>query len=242
MNDEIKNFQNEKIEYAFHEGSSKNRHLLIIGHGVTGNMDRTLIVKLAEAVADQGLPVLRFSFSGNGNSGGHFEESTISKEIQDLQCVINSVVEQGWRPIYAGHSMGGAVGALTAAIDSRIQLLISLAGMVETEQFCNKEFGMLTPGNGNMWDDENCPLSPGFVKDMKQIKSVLPRASGIEIPWLVVHGTNDDLVPVADSRSLITNHEETRQCIEIEGADHLFSGEAISELTEIVIDWLGRKL
>lgn len=242
MNAEIVNFQKEKIDYHFHQGSDRNQHLLIIGHGVTGNMDRPVILKLAQVVAEQGVSVLRFSFSGNGNSGGSFEESTISKETQDLRCVVNAVVEEGWRPIYAGHSMGGAVGIITAADDSRIQLLISLAGMVETEQFYETEFGMITPGKGYMWDDGNCPLSSAFVKDMKQIKSVLPLASGIQIPWLVIHGTNDEVVPVADSRSLITNHESTREYFEIEGADHLFSGEAVNELIEIIIDWLGREL
>ena len=81
MNNEITNFQNEKIEYAFHEGSTKNRHLLIIGHGVTGNMDRPLLLKLAEAVADQGLPVLRFSFSGNGNSGGQIGRASCRERV-----------------------------------------------------------------------------------------------------------------------------------------------------------------
>ena len=242
MDEEIINIHQEKIDYKFHVGSEHNYHLLIIGHGVTGDMDHPHLLKLAEEVSKQGMSVLRFSFSGNGHSGGQFELCRISKEIQDLQCILSAVIASGWRPIYAGHNMGGAVGALTAAVDPRIELLISLAGMVETEKFCKNEFGMIIPGKGNMWDNAQCPLSQEFVNEMLQIKSVLPRASGIQIPWLLIHGTNDDVVPISESQSLILNFEKTRELVEIDGADHLFSGTAINVVTDSVVDWLGRKL
>ena len=242
MDEEIINIHQEKIDYKFHLGSENIYHLLIIGHGVTGDMDHPHILKLAEEVSKQGMSVLRFSFSGNGNSSGRFEQCTISKEIQDLQCILSAVVARGWRPIYAGYNLGAAVGALTAAVDPRIELLISLAGMVETEKFCKNEFGMIIPGKGNMWDNAQCPLSQEFVNEMVQIKSVLPRASGIQIPWLLIHGTNDDVIPISESLSLILNFEKTRELVEIDGADHLFSGNVINDVTEYVVDWLGRKL
>ena len=242
MDEEIINIHQERIDYKFHLGSKQNYHLLIIGHGVTGDMDHPHILKLADEVSKQGMSVLRFSFSGNGNSGGRFEQCTISKEIQDLHSILNAVIARGWRPIYAGHNMGASVGTLTVAVDPRIELLISLAGMVETEKFCKNEFGTITPGKGNMWGNAKCPLSHEFVNDMVQIKSVLPRASGIQIPWLLIHGTNDDVVPITDSQSLILKFENSREFVEIDGADHLFSGNAINVVTDSVVDWLGRKI
>ena len=93
-----------------------------------------------------------------------------------------------------------------------------------------------------MWNNAQCPLSQEFVNEMLQIKSVLPRASGIQIPWLLIHGTNDDVVPISESQSLILNFEKARELIEIDGGDHLFSGTAINVVTDSVVDWLGRKL
>lgn len=242
MLDVIENKKGERIDYTFHYGSDRNRYLFIVGHGVTGNKDHRIVTTLSEKIAHEGMSVLRFSFTGNGDSEGSFEESTISKEIEDLQSILSSATERGWRPIYAGHSMGAAVGVLTASIDSRIQLLVSLAGIVETEGFCKAEFGKVTPGEGFMWGDSRCPLSQEFVNDMKQIKSVLPRAAGIDIPWLLIHGTRDEVVSLNHSHSLILNFESSREFVEIDGADHLFSGEAISLVTDSVVDWLGRKL
>jgi len=238
----IKNKNGEKIDYTLHYGSEKNRFLLIVGHGVAGDKDHPLVTALSERVAKEGMSVLRFSFTGNGNSEGRFKESTISKEIEDLQTILTVATEHGWRPIFAGHNMGSAVGVLTASLDSRIQLLISLAGMVKTEVFCETEFGTVVPGQGYMWGNPNYPLSQEFVNDMKQIKSVLPRASGLGLPWLLVHGTADEIVPVTDSQLLVQKFETSRELVEIDGACHQFSGNSTNKLVDSVIDWLGRKL
>lgn len=239
---EIKNKHSEIIDYTFHLGSEKSRHLLIVGHGVMGDKDNPLVSTLAREVANQGMSTLCFSFTGNGYSEGRFADCTISKEIEDLQYILSSAVEQGWRPIYAGHNMGAAVGVLSAAIDSRIEFLISLAGMVETQEFCRKEFQQVKQNNRSMWGDPAFPLSDSFVKDMHEIKSILPRATGINIPWLLLHGTKDDVVPPIESQSLITNFRSTRDLVKIEGADHAFSGEYTNQLIEAVVEWLAKKI
>ena len=64
------------------------------------------MVALAEAIAEEGMAVLRFSFSGNGLSEGDFRESTISKEVDDLKAIVSLAVNNGYRITYAGHSMG----------------------------------------------------------------------------------------------------------------------------------------
>ena len=119
MDTVIRNNSGEKIDYSFHD--SESEMVVIIGHGVTGNKDRPLVVAFGEGLATSGISVLRFSFSGNGDSEGRFVDSTITKELSDLNAVIDAVEAEGKRVIYAGHSMGGAVGVSVAAVDKRIQ-------------------------------------------------------------------------------------------------------------------------
>ena len=89
---------------------------------------------------------------------------------------------------------GGAVGVLAAAKDDRIKFLISLAGMVSTEKFYDTEFREETPDTGCMWDEPDCPLSSAFENDLKGIHSTAPQAAQVTVPWLLVHGTEDDVV------------------------------------------------
>jgi alpha/beta superfamily hydrolase len=78
--DDIRNDQGERMDAAFHPGE-RTGVLLILGHGVTGDKDRPLLVALAEGLAKRGWPCLRISFSGNGESEGRFVDSCITKEV-----------------------------------------------------------------------------------------------------------------------------------------------------------------
>ncbi len=193
----IRNIEDEKIDYTFQQGHTAKNVIIVLGHGVTGNKDRPFLVALAEALAQVGISTLRISFSGNGDSEGRFESATISKETEDLGCVINAL--DGWTVRYVGHSMGGAVGVLRASRDSRISGLISLAGMVHPESFAQREFQDVTPDQGFMWDEPTCPLSQTFINDMTAIGTVITHAPSIQVPWLLVHETGDDVVPIQES-------------------------------------------
>lgn len=236
MVDQIKNKQGERLDFTYHHGRKDAREMVLIGHGVTGNKDRPFVVALAEGLAKAGIPVIRFSFSGNGASGGKFTDSKISKEVEDLGGVIDAVADR--EVSYIGHSMGGAVGVLRAAKDPRIKALVSLAGMVHTKDFAQREFGMVKPGEGFMWDDSNCPLSQAYMDDMAAIGSTLGQAAKIRVPWLLVHGTEDDVVPIQDSHDIFAQANEPKKLIELKGANHVFAGEHTAPMIAAVQAWL----
>jgi pimeloyl-ACP methyl ester carboxylesterase len=237
---EIKNGHGERLDYAFHEGERGAKNIVVLGHGVTGNKDRPFIVALAEGLAAVGIPALRFSFSGNGASEGRFIDSTISKEVDDLCVVLDRLKD--YAICYVGHSMGGAVGVLRASEDSRIQLLVSLAGMVHTKAFAQREFGDVTPDEGFMWDEPDCPLSQVYMDDLTQINTVVDRAPQITVPWLLVHGDEDDIVPIEDSHDILERVDGQAQLITLEGASHVFSDEYTPVMVEKVVAWLKTQL
>lgn len=236
----IFNAQGEVLDVAHHPAAKSDR-LILLGHGVTGNKDRPLLIAVAEGLAARGWPCLRISFSGNGESQGRFEESTISKEIGDLQAVLDAIPDTT-RVAYCGHSMGGAVGVLTAVRDERVRVLITLAGMVFTKEFCAREFGEVTPGEGCMWDEETCPLSQAFVDDLHLHESTLDAAAAMQVPWLLVHGTADDVVFPRDSDAAHYVAPEPKKLLSIEGAGHSFDEASYATVIEEIDAWLGEYL
>ncbi|MDE0086724.1 MAG: alpha/beta fold hydrolase [Candidatus Poribacteria bacterium] len=236
---EIKNEHGERLDYIYHKGKEDNR-IVVIGHGVTGNKDRPALVALAEGLADAGISALRFSFSGNGESEGAFTDSTITKEVADLGSIID--VLNDYTVCYVGHSMGGAVGVLRAATDERIEVLVSLAGMVHTKAFAEREFGDVTPDEGFMWDEPDCPLSQAYMDDMATIDSVAKQASKFGGPWLLVHGSEDDIVPIQDSIDVLQFANEPTELLELPGADHVFSDDSTAIMVEKVVAWISQKL
>lgn len=236
MND-MRNPSGERIDHQFHPAENRES-LMILGHGLTGNMDRPLLVALAEGLSQRGWPCLRISFSGNGDSEGRFEESNITKQVGDLQAVLGSVPDYV-RIAYAGHSMGAAVGVLTAPTDLRIRGLVSLAGMTHTGDFARREFGALVPGQDCLWEDEDFPLSAALMDDLTAIGSTLEAAAKVMQPWLLIHGTEDDVVPLQDSRDAHAAANCVKRLVEIPAAGHVFDEASYPVIVDAVDAWLG---
>jgi len=243
MNSEIKNTFSEQLDYSFSKANSAqsfSEWIVILGHGVTGNKDREVVVDLAHGLNAAGFDTLRFSFSGNGDSEGDFRDATVSKEVGDLDAVISAVTKSYQKVCYVGHSMGGAVGVLKAASDERISALVSLAGMIDTRKFAQVEFGEETPDVGCMWEEESCPLSSAFMHDLcERIGNLEAEVSRVSIPWLLLHGTADDVVSIHDTETVQALRRDAVSVNYIAGADHSFSNpEHKSMMVETVVKWL----
>jgi pimeloyl-ACP methyl ester carboxylesterase len=258
---ELKNRRGERLEFAFHEpatssagsaGGTASRAVLLLAHGVTSNMDRPYLVELGDALARAGIPALRFSFSGNGGSQGRFEEATLTKEVDDAASVVDALQSAGFARIaFAGHSMGGAVGLLLAARDPRVRALVSLAGMFHVALFFERHFGRLKFGEP-MLGKAGCPWNKALADDAEQIGSLDAAARIVRVPWLLVHGSSDEMVPLADANDAheaflagcaqLPVNEGARllkhcKLVELAGADHRFTG-AIPRMVAAVVPWL----
>jgi alpha/beta superfamily hydrolase len=243
MKQTITNSLGERLDYSFAPGATelkKTNWLIILGHGVTGNKDRSVIVDTANALQAAGFDTLRFSYAGNGNSEGDFRNASISKETNDLESIIDAAANSYSQIAYIGHSMGAAVGVIQASHDTRIKALVSIAGMVDTKAFAQAEFGHVTPDEGYMWDETDCPLSSTYMHDLcHTIGSVAPLAEIITVPWLLFHGTADDSVLPQDTDLIEQLKGDAVKVIRIEGADHSFGHpDHKAQLTQNIVHWL----
>jgi uncharacterized protein len=237
MQKPIRNAQGEKLDYAFHQGDPASKTIVVIGHGVTGHKDRPFLVTLAEGLAAAGIHALRHSWSGNGESEGQFADSNITKEVADLDAILTALTAEGYTIAYAGHSMGGAVGVRRAVIDPRIRYLISLSAIVHTREFAEKAFGDLIPGEGLMFDKPGLILPAAYMADLRDIETLLDETSRVSLPWLLVHGTADDLVPIHHSHDAYSHAICPKQLIELRGADHLFAPDQLDAMVTAVTHW-----
>ena len=239
---EIQNDAGETLEYDFEVGAKYPDTVVVLGHGVTANKDREWAVTLMDTLVDAGVGCLRFSFSGNGGSEGRFEESGPSKGAGDLRAVLRALHAAGaQRLIYAGHSMGAATGVLVAGApqpsDPPLAGLVSLAGMVDTRGFAQRKFGDQVPGASLMWDKPECPLSQAFMDDMDAVGTVLPLADKVTVPWLLIHGTEDTVVPHLESEQ-IAGYVPGALVSLMTGVDHVFTGVWARDMAERTLSWV----
>lgn len=247
----IRNAQGERIDHAFSDAdgapsrtagtSGAPASIVVIGHGVTSHWDRPWQTALSDALAREGVASVLVSFAGNGQSEGRFEDVTPSREAADLGSVLDALQDWGVQRFgYAGHSMGGAVGVLRASADARIAALVSLAGMFHVDAFMRRTFGHL-PFGGLMLDKPGCPWNPALQADAARLGSLHAQAAAVRVPWLLVHGDADELVPFQDALDARTAAGGRPELVALPGVDHRFT-DAFEAMTSAAAPWLARHL
>lgn len=223
---------------ASEEPGASGRPLVVFGHGLTSDKDRPWSRALSAALADRGIASLRIAFSGNGDSDGRFVDSTISKEVEDLGAVLD--VLDGWRVGYVGHSMGASVGLLRAVDDERLTALVSLAAITDPVAFERRLLGRTRPGEPIL-DKEHCPYGTRLRLDLLgHDGALLAAATRVSRPWLIVHGTDDLVVPVEDSERLHAAAAERAELVRLDDVDHAFTGPGLERMLAAVVPWLVR--
>ena len=238
----VRNAAGERIDHGWLPAGDASgappSAVVVIGHGVTSHWDRPWQTELAVALAAAGLSSVLVSYAGNGESEGRFEDVTPSREAADLGSVLDALQAWGVRRLaYAGHSMGGAVGVLRASEDARIGALVSLAGMFHVHDFMQRTFGHLVPGEGLMLDKPGCVWNTTLADDARRLGSLHAQAARVRVPWLLVHGDADELVPLQDSLDARAAADGRPDLVVLPGIDHRFAG-AIPSMSSAVVDFL----
>ena len=81
-----------------------------------------------------------------------------------------------------------------------------------------------------------------FVDDLTKIGSVTGCAREVKVPWLLVHGSADQVVPIGDSREIFSQANQPKELVEIPGADHTFTGEFTAKIIGVVAPWVTARL
>lgn len=154
--------------------------------------------------AETGWMVLTFNFRGTGDSEGNF---SLGGWLADLGAAVDRLVEEGVAGVWlAGSSTGGALALCHAAEDRRIRGVASLSApatfdvwAAHPRRFLDhaRQIGVISdrsfPADVDAWSKELGELRP-----MDAVVRIPPR------PLLIMHGTDDDTVPLQDARTLAT--------------------------------------
>lgn len=243
----FKNELGEKLTGTLHMPVKPGGQAMIFGHCFTCTRHTGILRHLCIALAEQGFMALRFDFSGNGQSEGSFAESTYSKQISEMQTAITLLSEKGadWIGL-AGHSLGAAIALLTSARQPEVQAVCTLAGRLSglnamhfLSQAQRRELnntGRIIFGSRG----RELQLSKDFFADAE--KYSLPNVvASLKIPLLIVHGENDDIVPVDEAYRAQTLNPANIKLAVIPQADHMFSRpEHQQQISELVVNWFKR--
>ncbi|MCI0473835.1 MAG: alpha/beta hydrolase, partial [Ignavibacteria bacterium] len=162
QNIKIKNKSGDIINMDLrYPADSKNKKpLLVFCHGFKGFKDWGCFPYMMNRFSKSGFFAVSFNFSFNGTDNEKdnpvdferldlFAKNTFSKELDDLECVLDFLEESKDKYNYdfagltlAGHSRGGGIAVLKAAEDKRIKNLVTLASVAEFGRYGDETMRM----------------------------------------------------------------------------------------------------
>ena len=238
--------QGRRIAYNRIEGQGPG--VVFLG-GFRSDMQGTKAVFLEEWARVQGLPFLRFDYSGHGESSGAFEAGSIGEWLADAVAVVEALTEGP--QVLVGSSMGGWISLLLArSLPGRVAGLVTVAaapdftergfwaGFSELERAkLMREGRLLRPSDYG----EPYIITRKLIEDGRN-HLLLQAPLDLPFPVRMLQGTADADVPVLWATDLIGHATggDMRLTL-VKGADHRFSdGECLGLIAAAVDEVLAR--
>ncbi len=180
---------------------------------------------LAAWLAESGFLTVIFNFRGAGESEGNFD---MQGWTRDLEAVLDSVydmdeVNRGCVSL-VGFSAGAAAAIYVAARDQRVSSVVSCACPTVSRIGTDRELAerMIAEFRevGIIKDDDFPPSLDDWMAGFNHVYSLDWVVKLSPRPILLIHGTEDDVVPVESSRGLFEKAREPKDIIIIQGAGH----------------------
>jgi pimeloyl-ACP methyl ester carboxylesterase len=226
---QFENHLGEILAGTLHYPQRPSGVAVVAGHCFTCSRHTGIIRRICNDLNKASFTVLRFDFSGNGQSQGRFEQSTWSKQIREMEAAVTLVRDRGadWIGL-TGHSLGAAIALLAAQRIDSIAAVCRVAGRFSSGRLMH----FLSPPQQRILAEtgqveftsrsRQLTLNQDFFDDA-QTYDLEAATRSLAIPMLVVHGDQDDIIPVAEAHRSKEANPKMVQLLEVEGGDHMFS-------------------
>lgn len=229
--DKIKFINSEGYELAarieFPELESPIGYALF-AHCFTCNKNLTAVRNIGKALIDHGIAVLRFDFTGLGESEGDFENTNFSSNVQDLISAANFLEQNYQAPdILIGHSLGGAAVVFAANQLEKVKAVVTIGAPSNPKHVSHllkngmneiKELGeaIVTIGGRDF------KIKKQFLDDIQE-KNMTESVKSMSKPLLVMHSPQDITVGIENAADIYKAGWHPKSFISLDGADHLLS-------------------
>ncbi|SDB83618.1 hypothetical protein SAMN05421734_101328 [Pelagirhabdus alkalitolerans] len=207
---------------------------VIMFHGFGGSRleSKGLFVRMSRYFEERGIASVRFDFSGHGESEGDFYDVTLSNEVDEAKAIVDYVKGLDFvdpdRIDLLGLSLGGVVASIVAGeMKESIHALCMWAPAAVVLDDVNKQKQIQgrdieeEMSHQGYFDFYSLRVGPSFVDDLKTFE-LFERAKQYEKRVKIIHGSDDQVVPLSYSHQYMTYYGAQGELSVLEGADHAF--------------------
>ena len=197
----------------------------LFAHCFTCGKDVVAGSRIARALVDNGIAVLRFDFTGLGNSDGDFANTNFSSNVGDLVAAADFLRTQYEAPkLLIGHSLGGTA-VLHAAASIKESLGVATIGSPAEAEHVKKQFSIKVDEIQSAGAacvelaGRQFTIKKQFLDDIsQQSQSVI---SHLGKSLLIFHSPIDNIVSIDQAEKIYRQAKHPKNFISLHKADHL---------------------
>ena len=222
------------------------RAYALFAHCFTCTKNIKAAIDIAESLCLEGIAVLRFDFTGLGQSDGDFADTDFSSNVQDLLDAAAYLEEAFQAPeILVGHSLGGtAMLAAAPQIESSVAVATigSPADAEHVLHLLQDDLESIERQGQATVKLAGRPfrIRSEFVEDVRS-QSVRDGIRSLRRALLVMHSPIDEIVSVEEAGRIYASALHPKSYVSLDDADHLLSRRSDSRYAGRVLSaWVSR--
>jgi len=218
----------------------------IFAHCFTCNKNLSAVKNIGKALTSKGFAVLRFDFTGLGESEGDFADTNFSGNVEDLIAASDYLKENHQAPtLLVGHSLGGAAVIFAASEIESIKAVATIGAPSSPNHVTHllksgiDEINTSGKAVVNL-SGRDFTIKKQFIEDI-QNKSLPDTAKKLRKPLIVLHSPQDTTVGIKNAEEIYVAAHHPKSFVSLDGADHLLMNRQDSAYAgEVIAGWAQR--
>ncbi len=218
----------------------------IFAHCFTCNKNLSAVKNIGKALTARGFGVLRFDFTGLGESDGDFEDTNFSGNVADLIAAADYLNENYKAPsLLIGHSLGGAAVIFAATEITSVKAIATIGAPSNPNHVQHlfksglEEIEASGKAIVNL-SGRDFTIKKQFIDDLES-KSLPDTAKNLRKAILVMHSPQDDTVGIKNAEEIYIAARHPKSFVSLDGADHLLMNKRDSIYAgEVIAGWARR--
>ncbi|MGB3591374.1 MAG: bifunctional alpha/beta hydrolase/OsmC family protein [Nonlabens sp.] len=220
----------------------------VFAHCFTCGKNFSATRNISRALTTAGFGVLRFDFTGLGNSDGDFSDTNFSGNVDDLLAAIDFLGKNYKAPsLLVGHSLGGAAVIYASAKAQSVKAVATIGAPSDTKHvshlFADQIEDIESAGEALVQlSGRPFKIKKQFLEDIN-VQQVTRTLREMRKPILIMHSPQDDTVAIEHAEKLYHAALHPKSFVSLDGADHLLMNKEDSRYVgQVVAGWSSRYL
>tara|TARA_R110002020_G_scaffold52670_4_gene147783 strand:- start:10349 stop:11560 length:1212 start_codon:yes stop_codon:yes gene_type:complete len=226
--------------------NQKPHNFVIFAHCFTCTKNLSAVKNIGRALTDSGFGVLRFDFTGLGESEGDFENTNFSGNVEDLVEAANFLKENYEAPtLIIGHSLGGAAAIFAANKIASVNAVAVINAPSHPSHVMHllKDSAQEIAKNGKAkvnLGGIDFTIKKHFLDDLED-KSLIKIVSSFKKALLILHSPQDTTVGIKNAEEIYLAAHHPKSFVSLDGVDHLLSKKEDSNYVgQVIAGWASR--